>query len=114
MHEYSVVQALMDQCADYLQQHQASQIDKLVVQIGELSGVEPALFARAFDTFKLSEPWCADAELVLQIQPIILQCDDCGYQGEAKPHDYHCPKCQSGEVKITAGQDLLLMQLEMH
>lgn len=113
MHEFSVVQALMTQCADYLRQHQAEQVEQIVVQIGVLSGVEPELFERAFDCFKMAEPWCQQAELKLEIQPVRVHCADCGFEGETPPHDYRCPVCQSGEVNITAGQDLLLMQLTL-
>jgi hydrogenase nickel incorporation protein HypA/HybF len=113
MHEYSVVQALIEQVQGYLTQHQACQIEKLVVQIGELSGVEPELFARAFETFKLAESGFEQAELVLQIQPVELNCQACGFNGPTQRYQYFCPTCQNDQVTITAGQDLLLLQIEM-
>ena len=52
MHEYSIVQALIDQCEHYASENEARKITKVVVKIGRLSGVEPDLLMSAFETFK--------------------------------------------------------------
>ncbi|MEF3191625.1 MAG: hydrogenase maturation nickel metallochaperone HypA [Campylobacterales bacterium] len=52
MHEYSIVQALLDQCELHAAAHHATVVTKVVVQIGRYSGVESELLMRAFETFK--------------------------------------------------------------
>ena len=49
MHEYSIVQNLLDQCEDQAKQHGAKKVEKVVVKIGVMSGVEPDLLQTAFD-----------------------------------------------------------------
>ena len=64
MHEYSIVQALLDQCEDHAKEHNATAVTKVVVKIGKYSGVEPHLLEVAFETFK-EKTICSDAEFIL-------------------------------------------------
>ncbi|MEA3371493.1 MAG: hydrogenase maturation nickel metallochaperone HypA, partial [Campylobacterota bacterium] len=41
MHEYSIVQSLIDSCEEHLKENNATKVTKVVVKIGVLSGVEP-------------------------------------------------------------------------
>ena len=43
MHEYSVVQALLEQVEKYAAENEAERVTKVVVKIGVMSGVEPHL-----------------------------------------------------------------------
>ena len=52
MHELSVVQSLFTLLEQYVAEHQATGVSQLKVQVGKLSGIEPALLQFAFDTFK--------------------------------------------------------------
>lgn len=113
MHEYSIVQALIEQCEDYAAQNQASEVSKVVIKIGKLSGVEPHLLEVAFDSFKLTSQVCKQAELVMNLQPVQIFCFACGHTNSLTEHNYICPDCNSDQVSITDGEDMFLMQLEM-
>lgn len=52
MHEYSIVQSLMDSCEMHCANNSATKVIKVYIQIGEFSGVEPRLLQTAFDAFK--------------------------------------------------------------
>ena len=52
MHEYSIVQSLLESCEEHARTNDAKKVTKVVVKIGVLSGVEPDLLQTAFDTFK--------------------------------------------------------------
>lgn len=52
MHEYSIVQSLLDSCEEHCKNNSASTTSRVTIQIGEFSGVEPKLLLIAFDTFK--------------------------------------------------------------
>ena len=112
MHEYSIVQALINQCEDVAIKNRASKINKVVCKIGVMSGVEVHLLKIAFDTFK-EGTMCNDAKLIINEQDLKLECKDCGNIFETKEIRYYCPKCESLRVKVLDGEDMYLMSLEM-
>ncbi len=112
MHEYSIVQSLLDSCQEYATQNDALKITKVVVKIGVMSGVEPQLLETAFDTFK-EETICKEAKFVMSIQPIVILCLTCKKESTLKKLEYCCPACQSVEVDILDGEEMFLMSLEM-
>lgn len=113
MHEYSIVQSLIEQCEDYARANRAQTITRVVIKIGKLSGVEPYLLETAFSTFKLESAICREAELEMNIQPVEVLCYACGTTSELEKNDYHCPHCGSDHLKVTDGEEMFLMQLEM-
>ncbi|GIU26081.1 hydrogenase maturation nickel metallochaperone HypA [Shewanella schlegeliana] len=112
MHEYSIVTALIEECERHAQANNAIKISRVEIKLGILSGVEPELLKTAFETFKL-EGICREAELVMNIQPLILMCLDCGQSTEHSERSVICSHCQSGQTKVLDGEDMLLMQLEL-
>jgi hydrogenase nickel incorporation protein HypA/HybF len=113
MHEYSIVQALINQCDDIVKENEATEVEKLTVKIGVLSGVEPDLLQTAFDTFKKGTV-CENAEYIQYLQPVVIQCNDCQAESEIKNDEYNCPKCNSSSFDIIDGEDLILMQLVLN
>jgi len=113
MHEYSIVQALMNQVEDIAKQNNAKEVKKIVVKIGIMSGVEVELFKIAFDTFKEASHFTKNSELVINLQKIKIKCLDCISESELELNEYQCPKCKSLNLDIIDGQDMYLMSLEM-
>ena len=112
MHEYSIVQSLLDSCEEHVEKNEAQKVTKVVVKIGVMSGVEPDLLKTAFDTFK-EESVCHNAEFVMNIQPIVVKCRECLNESTLEKAEYLCPTCQSVELDILDGEDMYLMQLEL-
>ena len=112
MHEYSVVQALLNQCEEVAEQNDAQKITRVVCKIGVMSGIENHLLQVAFDTFK-EGTMCEAAEFVINEQKLKLECRDCGHVFETDEIRYFCTKCESLRVKVLDGEDMYLMSLEM-
>ncbi|MEJ2437527.1 MAG: hydrogenase/urease nickel incorporation protein HypA [Sulfurovaceae bacterium] len=112
MHEYSIVQALLNQCEDIAMQNGAEKVLKIYLKIGVMSGVEPHLLKSAFDTFK-QETMCADALLDIQEQRVIIKCKECGAETTLKEYRYICGQCESNNVEVIDGEEMYLMSLEM-
>ena len=115
MHEYSIVQALLNQCEEIAHENEATKITKVVTKIGAMSGVETHLLQTAFDTFK-EGTLCDSAEFVIHYQKIKLHCREC--QNEFEVDDgvyayYECIRCGSSHVTVIDGEDMYLMSLEM-
>ena len=112
MHEYSVVQALLNQCEDIAKKNNATTIHKVTTKIGIMSGIEPHLLQIAFDTFK-ENTMCHKAKFIINKQNLKLQCKECNHIFEIKEVRYFCIKCESLKVKVLDGEDMYLMSLEM-
>lgn len=113
MHEYSIVQALIDSCEEEAEKHQANMIQNVVIKVGALSGVEPHLLELAFDAFKHNSRYCQGASLELIKQPVLIRCHCCHKESVLKNHQYHCVYCDSKEYSVIDGEEMFLMQLEM-
>ena len=112
MHEYSIVQALLEQCEHYAGENEAEKITKVVVKIGRLSGVEPHLLEIAFNTFK-EKTFCDGAEFIMNLQPVVIRCNGCQEETTLEELHYRCPQCGSIDVTVLDGEEMLLMSLEM-
>jgi len=112
MHEYSIVQSLLDSCEENAKANNSSQVIKVVVKIGVMSGVEPDLLQTAFDTFK-ENTICESAEFHINIQPVVISCHACNKKSILEKHEYCCPSCKGTELDVVDGEDMYLMQLEL-
>ncbi len=112
MHEYSIVQSLLDSCEQNAIQNDATKVVKVVIKIGVMSGVEPELLKTAFNTFK-EKTICEEAEFVVNIQQVLVKCRECLKESELKSLEYTCPNCESVNLEVLDGEDMFLMSLEM-
>ena len=112
MHEYSIVQSLIESCEDHVRENDATKVTKVVVKIGVMSGVEPHLLSEAFEVFKEGSV-CDGCEFVMNIQKVKIECRECHKVSELQKNEYHCPDCKSVDVSVIDGEDMFLMQLEL-
>ncbi|MGH1600011.1 hydrogenase maturation nickel metallochaperone HypA [Campylobacter majalis] len=112
MHELSIAQNLLALCEKNAQENNATKITKIHIKIGRLSGVEAHYLQSAFSVLQ-PESVCEDAELVCHTQEVIVECDKCGFNGELVKNEFICPQCKSTNIKVTDGEDMYLMRLEM-
>ncbi len=112
MHEYSIVQALLNQCEDIAKENKAKRVTKVVTKIGVMSGVEIHLLQTAFDTFK-ERTICDRAEFIIDHQKLKLHCNACETEFEVDEITYKCVVCESLNVKVIDGEEMYLMSLEM-
>ncbi|MEA3497808.1 MAG: hydrogenase maturation nickel metallochaperone HypA [Campylobacterota bacterium] len=112
MHEYSIVQSLIDSCEEHLKENGATKVTKVVVKIGVLSGVEPYLLESAFDMFK-DDTVCEGALLVLNIQKVAIVCNSCKIEQELEKNEFVCPLCGSYDIKVLDGEEMFLMSLDI-
>ncbi len=112
MHEYSVVQALLEQIEEVAKENKATKVTKIITKIGVMSGIETHLLEVAFNTFK-ERTICDEAEFVINVQLVTIECNNCLEISELQKIHYCCQKCQSIDVEVIDGEDMFLMSLEM-
>ncbi len=112
MHEYSVVQALLQQIDDIAKENDATRITKIVTKIGVMSGIETHLLEVAFNTFK-EKTICDSAEFIINVQALTIRCRACQAVSELEKIHYCCQECASTDVEVIDGEEMFLMSLEM-
>lgn len=110
MHELAVCQALMTE-VQRLARPQRGELRRIVLRVGPLSGIEPALLARAFDIARAGSP-AAGAELAFEPAPVRIRCMACAAEAEAAPNHLVCAQCGGWRTELVGGDELLLQRLE--
>ncbi len=112
MHEFSIVQSILDTVTDYAHQNGAVSVNRIVIRAGAISGIEPHLLQTAFETFR-EHTVCSGATLEIIIEPIKVECNSCSEVTENTMPLFRCPSCSSTDVRILSGEDLILERIEM-
>lgn len=112
MHELSLCQNLLAQVTVLAREHGARQVDRIVLQIGPLAGVEAPLLAQAF-TIARAGTLAETAELDVEPAPIRVRCQICGAETEAAPARLVCGQCGNWHTELVSGDQLLLASVQL-
>lgn len=110
MHEYALVEDLLEQVGTLARERGATRVKRITVGMGELAGVDPDLFTTAFETFR-AVGHLADAELTLRRVPARWVCAACQRALE-RGAVLRCPAC-GAPGRLAAGDELLLERVEL-
>jgi len=112
VHEFSVCHALLDEVTKVATAHDARTVERISVEVGRLSGVEPELLARAFEIARLGT-CAAQAELSIAVLDIMVRCSDCGTASPAQPNRLLCAACGGYRTQVVEGDELRLRAVEL-
>ena len=110
MHEYSIVQALLDRVDREARAHHATQVHRVCVSIGDLSGVETELLRTAYETIR-HRTLCEHADLDVHRVPATWECTACHAPiptGQA----LRCPVC-GAQARLRTGDEIILERIEL-
>jgi hydrogenase nickel incorporation protein HypA/HybF len=112
MHELSICQALLDQVERIAVEHGASAVERILLRVGPLSGVEGSLLRHAYP-LAAAGTIAENAKLVIEAAPVRVACSDCGAETDAIPNRLLCGDCGSYKTRLVSGDELLLANLEL-
>ncbi len=90
----------------------ADAVERIVIEVGPLSGVEPKLLARAFDVLRAGS-CAADAVLSIESPAVTIRCLACGAQSQTAPNRLVCTECGGYRSRIVTGDELHLRRVEL-
>jgi hydrogenase nickel incorporation protein HypA/HybF len=112
MHELSICQALLDQVESIAREHRATRVERILLRVGPLSGVEPALLRNAYPLAAVGTV-AESAELVIEPAPVRVRCSTCDAESEAAPNRLLCGACGDWRTRLVSGDEMLLANLEL-
>jgi hydrogenase nickel incorporation protein HypA/HybF len=110
MHEYSIVQALIERVGEAARSRGASAVHRVSVRVGELSGLDVTLFTTAYATFR-ERTICADAVLEVEVVPVRWQCPQCAAD-IAPGQALRCARCGTA-ARLAHGDEIMLDRIEL-
>jgi hydrogenase nickel incorporation protein HypA/HybF len=111
MHELSVAHAVVSTVVDALPTPD-TRVLQVRLRIGELSGIVPQALEFAYDV-AAQETALADAALVIERSPIVIDCPTCGQQQIVSAQDFRCPSCQQPCGNVVGGKELEIVDITL-
>jgi hydrogenase nickel incorporation protein HypA/HybF len=114
MHEASIAISLIETVSDLCQQEGYNSIESVRLKVGRAAGILPDALLFAFDAAKAGTI-ANQAELIIEYISIGGFCSDCGSQFNSEErYIYSCPTCKSNAIKITRGDELQIIDMEVN
>lgn len=112
MHEASLITGMMDLLRESARQNNINKINKVKLVVGKFTMALPDSLQFAFKALGQEELF-KDAELEIEEQDIVCQCNSCGHQFPVRNgYVFMCPVCSGNQVDIISGRDLFVEYYE--
>ena len=112
MHELSVCLSLLQQVEQIAHKCNASAVERIVLKVGPLSGIEPALLRHAYP-LAATGTVASDAELIIGDSEVVVRCNECGAESEVPPNRLLCSQCGDFRTRLVSGDEMILQSVEL-
>ena len=112
MHELSIALSIVDIAEQEVARHQAKSVEAIVLEIGELSGIEPPALDFAWEC-AIENTVLAKAQRITHYIKGKAVCMDCGTEFDLKEIYASCPACNSYVKNYVAGRELKVKSLTL-
>ncbi|MBR1811622.1 MAG: hydrogenase maturation nickel metallochaperone HypA [Clostridia bacterium] len=112
MHEMGIVLHLAKTLDETAATEHLTAIGKVVLQVGEVSGIMTDLFTDCWDYFKGRHAVLKNSTLVIEQIPAVTYCDNCKGTYATVKYGKECPYCHSGETWLLKGNECIIKEIE--
>jgi len=112
MHELSVCLSLLEQLQAIVAERGASQVTRIQLKVGPLSGVESELLRNAWPLASAGTI-AVDAELIIDDASIIVRCNTCEAETAAAANRLVCGDCGDFHTTVISGDEMILQSVEL-
>lgn len=110
MHEMSIVMRFVDIATEYAVDNHAQKVERVVLQIGELTGAVPH-YLEMFYPAVVEGTILEGSELVVETIEASVFCTDCGTTYNPSKTELKCPSCQSENCDVIDGQQMFVKEI---
>ena len=109
MHELSIAESVVSIAS---RQADGRRVTKVQMKVGHLRQVVPSALAFGFELLAEGTP-VEDAELEMEQVPAEGRCRGCGVESRLGNFPLQCPGCESFDLEILKGEELMVDSLEL-
>ena len=107
MHELGVVFHCIREVNEIAAENKVNRINRVTVQIGEVSTVVPELFEDCWNWAIKKEPVLKDSSLVIERLDAVTFCEDCKKEYPTVPY------CGSPNTYLVRGNEMIIKEIEV-
>ena len=112
MHEVGIISAMLKTIEAVMEEEHLTKVEKIVLQVGELSGVLPHYMKECFPAAVYKTRF-QDTKLELDIVPGIAKCNRCGLEFNGLKYDLTCPTCGNRhDFQRLSGDELIIKEIQ--
>lgn len=112
MHELGVVFHMRDLLEEVAAEQGLTRISKVVVDLGEVSGVVTDLFVDAWEWASGKSDLLRGSQLEIHQVDALTVCNECGKTYPTVPQGRVCPYCDSLRTELLRGRELEIREIE--
>ena len=112
MHEAAIIEDVIRQVLQEAEKNRLARISNIHLVVGRLHHLVRQTMAELFNLMKREFPIISEATLKVEICPLRFVCRPCGKETEADAPSFSCPACQSTDIRIISGYELILARIE--
>lgn len=113
MHELGVTFHIMDTLEKIAEENQVSRINKVTLELGEVSTVIESYLQKCWGWAREKRPIFNGAELIVETLPAVTYCEDCKQTYETVKYGKICPHCQSEKTYLLQGNEFNIKEIEV-
>lgn len=110
MHELGIVMEVVKQVEGLVKEQDIQRVDKIVLQIGEISSVIPHFVEECFPAAVYNTS-LEDTKLEIEMIPAVGYCDHCFEDFELTPNQGICPICKKKDFHIKNGREFIIKEI---
>lgn len=110
MHELGVLLEVVTQVEKIALENEVNQIEKLVLQVGELCSMVPKYLTKLYPA-AVEGTILADSELELEIIPGNGRCKQCGQVYNLIDNKGNCPVCKTMDFEMLSGKEFVIKEI---
>jgi len=112
MHELAIAQSILHIVEEEARRNQARRVIHIKIKAGELRGIVPQSLNLCFE-FVSQGTLAQGAKLEIERLPLLGKCRDCQETFPLQGLAFQCSRCNSQEIDLIQGMELLVSEIEV-
>lgn len=110
MHELGIVIEVVKQVEDFAVENKLKEIEKLVLQVGELSSMVPKYIEDVYP-IAVEHTSLRNTKLEIEMLPGLGTCKDCNFGYNLVLNKNTCPMCGSSNYLVISGTEFMIKEV---
>ena len=112
MHEVAVIEEIVESVREEIKKYPGAKVESVSLRIGKLRQFVPEIMKFCYDVAGKGTELEGSTLLLTEI-PVQIFCRRCEMTTELDEYDFHCPDCQSVDIQVIAGNELILDSIKL-